>query len=355
MFKKFLYTIVIIIIFFVVTGLFLPREVHVERTGNIDRPPSTVFTLLNGYRTYRIWSPWAVRDPSAEFTLSGPETGVGARLDWNGDPRLTGKGSQEVTESTPWTRIVTRLKFDQQGNATAAFDLQPRARSSEAGTSEGTSITWSFDADLTAGQSFFGGIMARYFGLLFDRWIGTDYEEGLANLKTFAESLPDVDFSDLEVEVMEVVPVDILFVQSGSSQDPGNIADALAGAYQEIMAFMQANEIEMSAPAMTITRAWDENGYDFDAAIPVTMKDVQLSGNVQAGESPSGRVVRVVHRGPYDRMMPSYEKLSAYMAAHGLREGSVSWEQYVSDPATTAPEDLVTHIYFLIEPSQPDQ
>ena len=46
--------------------------------------------------------------------------------------------------------------------------------------------------------------------------------------------------------------------------------------------------------------------------------------------------------------IPSYEKLAAYMAVHGLKEGAVSWEEYVSDPADVSESDWVTHIYFLI-------
>jgi effector-binding domain-containing protein len=49
-------------------------------------------------------------------------------------------------------------------------------------------------------------------------------------------------------------------------------------------------------------------------------------------------------------MMPTYEKLAAYMGAHGLREGPVSWEQYISDPGVTPSDELITHIYFLIDP-----
>jgi effector-binding domain-containing protein len=34
------------------------------------------------------------------------------------------------------------------------------------------------------------------------------------------------------------------------------------------------------------------------------------------------------------------------MAAHGLQEGTLSWEHYISDPGETPEQDLVTHIYF---------
>jgi len=340
MIKKILYFIVIIIVLFVCVGFFLPRNVHVERSTRIDRPIATVFTLVNGYSTFNNWSPWAERDPSAVFETTGPASGVGAHMEWDGDPRLSGKGTQEIIESVPFSLVRTRLEFDQQGEANAYFALNE--------VPGGTQITWGFDSDLTAGQSLITGLLARYFGLLFDRWIGGDYETGLANLKTFAESLPDVDFSDLEVEVIDVDPVDILFIESDSTQEPANIAEAMAAAYREILDFMTANQVEMTAQPITITRAWNETGYAFDAAIPVNRNDVEPSGRVQVGKSPSGRAVRVVHHGPYDRMMPTYEKLSAYMAAHGLEEGPVSWEQYISDPGETAPQDLVTHIYFLI-------
>jgi len=342
MIKKIFYSIVIIVIIFIVVGFLLPKDVHVERSIVIQRPASTVFALVNGYQTFNSWSPWAARDPSAVYSVSGPESGVGARLDWEGDPRLTGKGSQEIIESVPYNLVRVRLNFDQQGMAIAYYDITE--------TESGTSVTWGFDTDVTEGQNLFGALMARYFGLLFDRWIGTDYEMGLANLKTLAESLPDVDFSDLDVEILNVEASDILFIESGSTQDPTDIADTLAAAYQEILTFMFDNGIEMAAQPMTITRAWDESGYSFDAAIPVVMQEVELTGKVQAGTSPSGKVVRVIHRGPYDQMRPTYEKLSAYMTANGLREGPVSWEQYISDPGDTDEENLVTHIYFLIEP-----
>jgi hypothetical protein len=37
------------------------------------------------------------------------------------------------------------------------------------------------------------------------------------------------------------------------------------------------------------------------------------------------------------------------MAAHGLKEGRVSWEHYISDPGQTPAGEIITHIYFLIE------
>ncbi len=342
MFKKLLYSIVIVLIIFVIVGLFLPRDVHIERTTSINRPASLIFALLNSYASFNTWSPWTSRDPSTQYVISGPENGVGAQLAWEGDPRLTGKGQQEIIESTPHSLIRIRFQFDNQGEAIMYYTLQEQGGATE--------VNWGFDTDVTSGQGLFGGIMARYFGLFFDRWLGTDYELGLANLKRLAESLPNADFSELEVEIMKAEPETILFIESVSSQAPDNIAQALADAYREITSFIADNGLQMSAQPMAISRAWDESGYSFDAAIPVIAADVVPTGNVKIGLSPSGRVLRIVHRGGYDHMMPTYEKISAYMGAHGFEETGISWEQYISDPGNTRTEDLVTHIYFLLKP-----
>ena len=107
--------------------------------------------------------------------------------------------------------------------------------------------------------------------------------------------------------------LNILYIAIGANQDLGEIADVFDAAYQEISACITENELAVNGGRMAITRNWDEQGYRLDAAIPVVMKPVELTGNLRAGQSPSGPSVRVVHQGPYENMTPSYEKLATYM------------------------------------------
>lgn len=325
---------------FVLTGYLLPKQVHIERSITVDRPVTMMFQLLNSYRYYHEWSPWADRDPKAEFVISGPESGVGARMSWIGDPQLVGSGWQEIVASKPYEKISIKLDFDAQGIADTGFNLEPMG--------DATRITWFFDSDLTEGINFLDSFLARYFGLLFDRWVGGDYEKGLANLKRFAESLPVADFSELEISRVEVTGQNILFITTSSSQDPADIAQAMAEAYAEISVFMNLAGIERAGPPMAITRAWEEGGYQFDAAIPVDFIPAEMTGRVSSGMSPSGPAVRAVHHGEYDSMMPTYEKLAAYMSAHGLSQGTVSWEHYISDPGNTEQQDMITYIYIML-------
>ena len=328
---------------FVITGYLLPTHAHVERHITIERPANMLFAIVNSYHSFEQWSPWAERDPNAVYALSGPDSGVGARMSWSGEPHLVGSGWQEIIASKPYEQIDIQLDFDSQGIANSRFLFQSQG--------ESTLVTWQFDSELTEGLSFFDGFLARYFGLLFDRWIGNDYEKGLANLKRFAESLPVSDFSQLEISQLNVAAQDILFVTTSSSQDPEDIASAIAVAYAEISEFMSAGGIHMAGQPMAITRAWEAGSYQFDAAIPVDIVPVRLSGNLQAGLSPSGPAVRAIHHGTFDQMMPTYEKLAAYMSAHGLNHGSVSWEHYITDPADTGIDNMITHIYIMLDTS----
>lgn len=341
MLARFLWTALIALLVFVIAGLFLPSRHHVERSIEIDRPASLVFSIVNNYRHFNEWSPWARRDPSARYEFSGPESGAGSRMSWSGDPGLVGSGYQEITYSKPFERVEMRLEFDDQGSAQARFLVSS--------TPAGALVTWAFDTDVTEQRGPLARLMGKYFGLFLEKWVGQDYEQGLQALKHYAESLPDADFSSVAIEVIDVQPLNILYVPGSSSQAAEDVAAALQEAFGEINRFIRENGIELTGQPMAITRSWDENGFSFDAALPVETLPAMVDGKIRTGQSPSGKAVRMTYKGPYANMLTAYEQLAAYMAAHDLEEGSVSWEHYISDPAVTPEDQLLTHIYFLLK------
>lgn len=175
--KRFLGRLVGIILLLVAAAValayLLPREVQVSRSITIDAPADEVFPLVNSLREASRWSPWLGLDPDVRLAYSGPESGVGNRLDWRSDHPRVGSGRQVIAESLPGKRVDSALDFGEMGTARAALELQP------AGTS--TLVTWSFQTDLGRNP------VARWSGLLMDRWVGTEYERGLVSLKRLAE------------------------------------------------------------------------------------------------------------------------------------------------------------------------
>ncbi|MEM8876541.1 MAG: SRPBCC family protein [Pseudomonadota bacterium] len=165
--------VVVAAVAFVAVGFMLPREVNVARSIDIDAPAKAVFVSLNSPKATTVWSPWMAKDPQQTVTFDGPESGVGAKMAWQSDNPSVGTGSSEITESTPFERIGVALDFGEMGTANAAYDL--------AETDGTTSVTWSFETDM--GE----GLVGRWMGLMMDRWVGADFEAGLANLKQLVE------------------------------------------------------------------------------------------------------------------------------------------------------------------------
>ena len=171
--KRFILLMLVLVLAAIGIGYELPDTSHVERTVVIKASPQTVFPYVNNPRKFNEWSPWARKDPNMKTTYSGPESGVGAIFTWHSTDPDVGSGRSLITLSKPPHRVATRLDFGTRGTATAYFDIEPAGN--------GSRVTWGFDTQ------FGNNLIMRYFGLLMDRWVGGDYQQGLRNLKTIVE------------------------------------------------------------------------------------------------------------------------------------------------------------------------
>lgn len=152
----------------------LPREARVLRTVDIAAPPATVYAIVSDLRRFNEWSPWLELDPNAEFTFTGPVEGVGQTMNWQSSNPNMGTGSQTIARLEQEKAVEVDLNFGAMGPALAFTDLEP--------TPIGTRVTWGFSTDLGFNP------VARYMGMMFDGWIGGDYERGLTKLKAVAET-----------------------------------------------------------------------------------------------------------------------------------------------------------------------
>jgi DNA gyrase inhibitor GyrI len=293
--------------------------------------------------------------------FDGPAKGVGAKMSWTS--AKLGNGAMTITESTPFSQIKEGLNFD--GNvAVATFTFSP--------ADGGTKVVWSFDSD--AGMN----PISRYFGLLVDSMVGKDYETGLANLKALAESDAKVA-AELEQQQQaaaaaptpepalaaaadpnkgpEVVTVEartiVMMRASANAADPKSVSDALGAANQKILDFAMKNNLTLGGAPLAITVSHDAAGkWVFDAALPLDEAPATTpaaEGGVKVGQTFAGKVVKLTHKGPYSSLNDTYARIHAYTQANNLKEGSVSWEEYVNDPGETSEEDLLTNVYVVLK------
>jgi len=298
-------------------GIALPPRTVVERSILIDAYPATVFALLNDFKQVVQWLPMLDADANAQIDISGPPRGVGARISWNG--RIIGQGQQTIVECVPYEKIATQLNPGTRNPATNVFSL-----AQENGM---TRLSWRHERE-------FGWYLAgRYFGLMLERIIGPEQEQGLVELGKLAENLPRANFGAIEIEQLVVLPLDIAYLQTTSIPEATAISAAMRDAYYRV------------------TRTFAGSELVFDAAIPVrgSAANVPHSGGiVRTGRTYGGPVIRVRHIGAYRNLGATHEKIVAYIAALGVTRNGDAWESYVSDPTRTDEAELVTYVYYPI-------
>jgi hypothetical protein len=162
-----------LVVVLVVISFFLSSQVHVERALVINAPPEKVFDQINVVKNWESWSPWHKLDPNMKLQYEGPALGAGAKYSWQSNQRNVGNGTLTITESVPHSTVQTAMHFD-DGDGTAQFKLQK--------VNDTTQVTWSMETDMGKNP------IAKYFGLLMDKMVGSDFEKGLSNLKTVCES-----------------------------------------------------------------------------------------------------------------------------------------------------------------------
>jgi hypothetical protein len=156
-----------------------PDVINVQRTASIKAAPERIFPLLSDFHadSWGAWSPYELKDPDMQRTLSGSRTGVGAVYEWRGDHNI-GHGRMEITSVTVPTQVTIKLDFIKpfEGHNVAEFTLQPQA--------EATVVTWSLRGPAT----YMSKLMGVFLNM--DRMIGNDFEAGLAKLKAIVEHAP---------------------------------------------------------------------------------------------------------------------------------------------------------------------
>ncbi|BBM00044.1 SRPBCC family protein [Microbulbifer sp. GL-2] len=218
--------ILVFLVLLLLAGYLFPREVILERSVYIGKPPQVVFPYVNNFRKFNSWSPWRNIDPSMQYDYSGPEEGVGAEMSWRGENSKEGAGSQTIIASTPNSMVRTKLAFGDGSTAEAEFKLQAEG--------DGTRVTWGFNSDTG------GGPRERWMGLAVKKMVGESYEQGLTKLKNLLESSDGTVESDTPASSSP---------ESGDSTDsvsdiPSDVDDAMGGGPQGIQSEMQNQQQE---------------------------------------------------------------------------------------------------------------
>jgi hypothetical protein len=170
--------LILIVIFALIAGVLgyaatRPDALHVQRTARIKAAPDKLIPLIEDFHTWVEWSPYEKKDLKMKKTFSGAPKGPGAVYEWNGDSNV-GQGRMEIMDVSP-SKVTIKLDFLKpfEGHNVAQFTMQPAG--------DATEVTWSLDGTSAYAAKVIGIFMSM------DKMIGSDFETGLANLKSIAE------------------------------------------------------------------------------------------------------------------------------------------------------------------------
>jgi hypothetical protein len=173
-------TVLALIVVAIVTVSLLSPTCHMERSIVVKGTPASVLEQFANFQKFNAWSPWAEMDPQSKYTFEGPETGVGAKMSWEGEK--SGKGSQETIEYEPGKHVKNKMQFTMmEGQMFSEIFVEP--------SPEGTKVIWTYDQDVS-GTAPMNAAMGKLFGMNMDSMMGSQYEQGLEAMKKIVESQP---------------------------------------------------------------------------------------------------------------------------------------------------------------------
>ena len=163
----------LILLYFLV-AFFLPSSKTLHRSIIIDRPARDIYELVTNFSYYRKWNPWSAREPEASGEMSGTPGAIGHKWQWDG--KKIGSGYLQIKEFEEAKRLKSDLVFTapRKMNSEDLWKFEPLDENR-------TRVTWGHYSEL-------GYPTGRYFGLMLDRMLGPDFDQGLRNLKELSES-----------------------------------------------------------------------------------------------------------------------------------------------------------------------
>lgn len=171
----------------------LEKEYAVSRSTVMNVDIHIVRELVSDFSTWPKWSAWFEADSTMEYTLGENHIGKGATYSWTSEN--SGSGAMEILSLTENT-METKIEFEGQGTSNGHWTFE----TIEDGV---TKVTWGFSGEMP--------LMMRWMGAQMDKWVGPDFETGLANLTSLSEkvAIDQTVAQQMTMQPVEPIAIDV--------------------------------------------------------------------------------------------------------------------------------------------------
>jgi len=279
---EWLISLLIVVALFVVIALFLPATRSVSHSVETNRPMSTITDVLTSYTRFRDWNALVNHDPRMQIQISGPESGVGAKLDYRSSDATVGNGSWELVEFNPGESIVYALDTESRGSdKRMTFDFERTGQ-----RKQNVKITQTYTVD------YGWDLIGRYAGLYVTNNVGEDMKLGLGKFSNLMATIPRFDYNqhDAEFAFVDVPAANVLSATATAKRANDDIATAMTNQLKWIEQVMEENDLESAGPLRIVTNEFGSDAYGFDVVMPVRPEGTGPEGEQDASDEPADDV-----------------------------------------------------------------
>ena len=326
-----------LIVLYLVLCLAGPKKVNVTRTAEIGAPASVIYGYLFDFREWKKWSPWQLKDATIQNTYTGSPTGVGAVNSWTSEH--SGSGSQEITDAEIPTLLKTKLQFnDWDGYSIATFYLEEM---------EGckTKVSWSMEGD-TEVPFFFRAMM-----IFMNRSVGSDYSDGLHNLKSLSEeqmaNLPN-SYRGITIEEADFPARTIAGIrQRVNTKD---LSDFFRMSYGGVNQALQGAGLTPAGAPVALYYERDEPSQKTDLLAGIPVNSAANLPGVELVELGATKALVAEYTGSFGGSARVHFAMGDYLRERCLVQKNPVIEEYLTDPQVESDTSKWTmRIYYFFE------
>jgi effector-binding domain-containing protein len=333
--KGLLITVVVIFIIYCVAMFFLPARYVMDRQITIDAPSSEVYETVVEVESWTNWSYWDQIDSTNETSYFGPKGEVGYGYTWKGDPKLVGEGTYTISALEENQRVDYDLTFVGMGESKGYFEFEA------VGENE-TQVTYAFIAEF--------GFFDRVGKFFIDAALGKAFEESLAKLKTYIETMPEeqtMEIPDYEVERMTVEAMPYYGIKKSIAISEMS-SNFFGENYQALGVYLGADMANATMAPFAIYEKWDQENDQTTiiVAMAVTSEKPETD-NIMKGNTYAGDVLKINYYGSYEGSEMAHMAMDKHMMENDIEMTGAPYEVYVTDPSTE-PDTAkwLTEIYY---------
>lgn len=331
-----LISMAIVAVLFLIVGVVLPSSRSLSESVETNRKMSIVFDTVNSFKRFDDWHPFALGQ--VKLDRSGPEEGVGARIDYDSQVSGVGKGSWEIIESEQDSRVVYRIEDDKRGsNKQSTITLTPTGRGGR-----NVEITQDYKVD------YGWDLLGRYAGLYVSRNVGDTMKFGLGRLTNMLASVPNFDYrvegSNLaNLEVARIPAENLLVVNAGAIERNNEVVKkAMKDNAEWIKRTMDESGLEPVGPLRIVTTEFARDTYTFDVVQAVRRKggadadtgadaDANADESAEGEEAPAAPVFVVTESEPLDEAAVKLQGPVTFVRSEPTRVARADYKGYMAE------------------------